>query len=135
MKKSFNNKAQVSMEFLILCGAMLFVFLIILGFYISRKNELVETEVYLDLYSECNKFSILINSVGLSGAGTLISVKTSNFLSIYNSSLISIESGLNEDSFNKKVFCSLYSEVFEDSGLNGNLLIENYNGMVLVRNE
>lgn len=128
------KKSQASFEFLILCGILLFIFLVIIGFYLFRKTEVEGMESYLDLSSECTKFSNIINSVGLSSDGTQVAINTNNILEVYNSSLISISTPLSPKSFDNNVFCSIYMDVFSNSNLTGDVLIENYNGRVLVRN-
>ncbi len=139
MKKSYNNvkKSQASMEFLILCGIALFIFLILLGFYLFRKAEILETEAYLDKTSECIRLSNIISQVYAGEEGTEVIVNTNYLVSFFNYSMVSVEDiGDVVEEVNKSeiVSCIFYGEVYPVYELTGEISLKKEGGGILIEN-
>lgn len=134
MKKSFsmlnNDKSQISMEFLILCGIALFIFLILLGFYLFRKAEILETEAYLDKTSECIRLSNIISHVYAGEEGTEVIVNTNYLVSFFNYSMVSVE----EVNKSETVSCIFYGEVYPVYELTGEISLKKEGGGILIEN-
>ena len=125
------RKAQVSMEFLFAIGFVLFVFILLLGFVFQRKSELVDTKDFLDKKAECLRIASLISSVYSGGDGTAAKIKTNYLVTIYNYSIIGVESIAN---LTGEARCYFVAET-ESYNLTNNLLIKNEDGSIILTNE
>lgn len=64
------RKSQISIEILFSIGFSIFVFIVLLGFTMDKRQEVSETETTLEEKAECHKISNLISGVYSAGPGT-----------------------------------------------------------------
>ncbi|MBW2989813.1 hypothetical protein KY358_05860 [Candidatus Woesearchaeota archaeon] len=126
------KKSQVSMEFLFAIGIIFFVFLLVLGFTVSRSKELSDSEEELSRREECLLISSLITSAFVSGDGTAINVSLS-----YNSTINTTGRSFSYKEVDVEgVRCLLQANDVPTVRLKpGNARIENRNGYIDIENE
>ena len=117
------KRSQASIEMIVSIIIIITIFASILIFSSFKRDELKQTEDFLDRKDNCLKISNLISEVYVSGDGTKVIAKTK-----YN---ISIEDNLLVD--DNGVSCWYNADVISNQTFN-NMIIKNLNGEVLIEN-
>lgn len=129
MLKKDKRRCQVGMEFLIIAGIILFIFIVIVVFSGERKMEIERTRVMLDSVSECEKISNFITKAYISEEGIQIKTSTNYLLNINNSN-IDIK---NKQTNKTESSCTFYGRSASYQAT-GNFTIKNEKGIVTFTN-
>ena len=129
MKKFFLSKrGQISVETLFAVGIVFILFSVVLVVVIDKRAELRDTESFLELRNECFKVANMISEVSVNGEGTNRSIKIRNNISVQENYLFATDG-------KEEVYCSFAVNVSNFSLVNGNILIQNRNGRVVIEND
>ena len=129
MLKKDKGRGQVGIEFLIIAGIILFIFIVIVVFSGERQIEIERTRIMLDSVSECEKISNFITRAYISEEG--IQIKTStNYLININNSNIDIK---NKQTGKTESSCTFYGKSVSYQAT-GNITIKNEKGVVVFSN-
>jgi hypothetical protein len=129
MLKKDKRRGQVGIEFLIIAGIILFLFIVIIVFSGERKIEIERTRVMLDSVSECEKISNFITRAYISEEGIQIKTNT-NYLIDINNSNIDIK---NKKTGKTESSCTFYGKSASYQ-VTGNFTIKNEKGIVIFTN-
>lgn len=84
------KKAQLSIEFMLALGLVVFLFFLFFGLMLNKNHDLKVLQDNVDLKKECLRLSNAITSVYKSGSGTQYTTKTKYVINIRNDSIIEI---------------------------------------------
>lgn len=84
-------RAQVTIEFMFVIGAILLIFLIIVSFTFEKRIDLREKEAFINKRTECLRISDLISSIFAAGPGAQADLKTDYLITVFNNTLMMVE--------------------------------------------
>ncbi len=131
------KKSQISIDFLIVAGAVLVIFAFVFSVVSDRRNELFGSEKLYSAKGAAENVAASINTVFLSGSGTRKTFYTPNYLrgntpytiTIYPQNHL-VEIKWEERSYTSTILTSNIAGGLSLAG--GNNLVENINGLVQI---
>lgn len=121
-----NKKAQISIEFIFVVGAVLVIFLIILAFSFEKTSDIRKMKAETELLDECNKVSNAILNTIIIGDKGIIKASVSNTVDIFDYGIISINNGVST------VECNYIGKIDTTLGLKKAITFTNTNGNIMV---
>ena len=125
------KKAQISIEFIFAFGIILLMFLIILGFVVDKRHEIVESEIQLNKENTCLLISSLITSAFVNGDSTIINISID-----YNVTIDRINNNTNYKDINVEgIYCFLpIKDISRVTLTKGTIKIENQDNHIDIKN-
>ena len=123
------KKAQVSIEFLFAVGVVFLIFIFVLGYAFNKTIETNEIDRTIKTKDTCRGIANAIMAAFISGNGTSIVTTINHNASIQpNSRLITVD--------DEYITCTIpINQMSEVQLTKGNIIVENQNNFINIRNE